>query len=76
MRILFDSKKAEFKSPFGCLVPGQSCTLHIHIPETGDVIAVSSTGKIAVNDKVYKMAHTEQFLAQMLEILETPSVEK
>ena len=34
MRILFDSKKEEFKSPFGCLVPGQSCTLHIHIPET------------------------------------------
>ena len=34
MRILFDSKKAEFKSAFGCLVPGQSCTLHIHIPET------------------------------------------
>ena len=34
MRILFDSKKAELKSPFGCLVPGQSCTLHIHIPET------------------------------------------
>lgn len=50
--------------------------MYIHISETGDVIAVSSTGKIAVNDKIYKMAHTEQFLAQMLEILETPSVEE
>ena len=34
MRILFDSKKEEFKSPFGCLTPGQSCTLCIHIPES------------------------------------------
>ena len=32
MRILFDSKKLEHKSPFGCLVPEQSCTLRIHIP--------------------------------------------
>ena len=32
MRILFDSKKPEFKSPFGTLIPGQECTLHIHIP--------------------------------------------
>ena len=34
MRILFDSKKQEFKAPFGCLMPGQRCTLSIHIPET------------------------------------------
>ena len=34
MRILFDSKQEAFKSPFGCLTPGQRCTLHIHIPET------------------------------------------
>ncbi len=34
MRILFDSKLPEFKTPFGTLIPGQSCTLHIHIPET------------------------------------------
>ena len=32
MRILFDSKKPEFKSPFGTLTPGQMCTLHLHIP--------------------------------------------
>ena len=32
MRILFDSKKPEFKSPFGTLTPGQLCTLHLHIP--------------------------------------------
>ena len=32
MRILFDSKQPTFKSPFGTLTPGQTCTLHIHIP--------------------------------------------
>ena len=32
MRILFDSKKAEFKTPFGCVAPGQTVTLHLHIP--------------------------------------------
>ncbi len=34
MRILFDSKQLAFKDPFGTLVPGQSCTLHIHIPSS------------------------------------------
>ena len=34
MRILFDSKQTQFKSPFGTLVPGQVCTLHIHVPHT------------------------------------------
>jgi len=34
MRILFDSKQPQFKTPFGTLVPEQACTLHIHIPGT------------------------------------------
>lgn len=41
MRILFDSKKAEHKAPFGCLVPGQDCILHIHIPCTVMTSAVA-----------------------------------
>ena len=32
MRILYDSKLPQFKKPFGTLTPGESCTLHIHIP--------------------------------------------
>ena len=32
MRILFDSKLPQYKSPFGTLTPGEVCTLHIHIP--------------------------------------------
>ena len=41
MRILFDSKQPQFKTPFGTLVPGQECTLHIHIPTTVGATAVS-----------------------------------
>ena len=32
MRILFDSQKKEFKTPFGTLSVGQACTLNVHIP--------------------------------------------
>ena len=41
MRILFDSKKESFKTPFGCLTPGETCTLSIHIPSTVKTTAVS-----------------------------------
>lgn len=34
MRILFDSKKAEYKKPFGCIKTGENCTLHIDIPKS------------------------------------------
>ena len=34
MRILFDSKLPQFKTPFGCLKPNEICDLNIHIPAT------------------------------------------
>ena len=34
MRILYDSKNPQFKTPFGTLMPGQTCTIAIHIPST------------------------------------------
>ena len=34
MRILYDSKLPQFKTPFGTLIPGQVCSVHIHIPGT------------------------------------------
>ena len=34
MRILFDSKSLSHKDPFGTLIPGQKCTLQIHVPTT------------------------------------------
>ncbi len=40
MRILFDSKKPIYKTPFGTLTPGQECTLNIHIPSTVQTTAV------------------------------------
>lgn len=41
MRILFDSKLPQFKTPFGCLTPGQDCTLTIHIPASVQTTAVT-----------------------------------
>ena len=32
MRILYDSKQPQFKTPFGTLTPKDTCTMHIHIP--------------------------------------------
>ena len=32
MRILYDSKLPQYKTPFGTLTPGQVCSVHIHIP--------------------------------------------
>ena len=32
MRILFDSKLSQFKTPFGTLLPGQACRLRVDIP--------------------------------------------
>ena len=34
MRILYDSKLPQFKTPFGTLTPGQTCQLTMHIPAT------------------------------------------
>ena len=34
MRILYDSKLPEYKSPFGVLTPGQVCTLRVRVPVT------------------------------------------
>jgi len=41
MRILFDSKQPQFKTPFGCLTPGQVCTLNIHIPAAVQAVNVT-----------------------------------
>ena len=41
MRILFDSKLSQFKTPFGTLTPGQECTLNIHIPSSVQAVNVT-----------------------------------
>jgi len=40
MRILYDSKQPQFKTPFGTLTPGENCILNIHIPTTVQTKAV------------------------------------
>ena len=40
---------------------------------TGNLITVSSTGEIGIDNKTYKMDNAEQFIEQMTEILEKPS---
>ena len=41
MRILYDSKQKDFKTPYGVLKPAQACTLHLHIPATVRTTQVS-----------------------------------
>lgn len=40
---------------------------------TVNLITISSTGKIGIDNKTYKMDNAEQFIEQMAEILEKPS---
>ena len=58
MRILFDSQKEIYKTPFGTLTPNQVCTLHIHIPTsvptTGvECILCRENGEIAFSVPMY-----------------------
>ena len=41
MRILYDSKLPQHKTPFGTLTPDQECTLNIHIPATVQATGVT-----------------------------------
>ena len=41
MRILYDSKKLQHKTPFGPLAANQSCTLTLHVPSTVQATMVS-----------------------------------
>ncbi len=61
MRILFDSKQPQYKTPFGTLEPNQTCTLTIHIPSSVQATRVEciinhEDGSHAMNvDLTYKM---------------------
>ena len=59
MRILYDSKKLQYKDPFGTLTPGKTCTLHIHIPcsvESTRVLCVirQENGSHAMNVELFR----------------------
>ena len=61
MRILFDSKQLMYKDPFGTLVPGQKCTLNIHIPSSVQATAV----ECLINQENGKPALTVPLTYQM-----------
>ena len=48
MRILYNSKDFQYKTPFGCLTPGENCTLHMQIPTT--VLATGVTCVLLYDD--------------------------
>ncbi len=48
MRILYNSRESQFKTPFGTLVPEQTCTLHVHVPLS--VQATSVTCELLYED--------------------------
>lgn len=41
MRILYDSKQSQYKTPFGTLKPDEVCTLDIHIPASVQTTSVT-----------------------------------
>ncbi len=41
LRILYDSAKAEYKSPFGCIREGERCKLSILVPKSTDAKSVN-----------------------------------
>ena len=58
MRILYDSKQAIYKTPFGTLVPDEQCQLSIHIPKTVEATRVTcllkyDSGQEAQNIPLY-----------------------
>ena len=41
MRILFDSRQEQYKAPFGTLRAGNSCVLHMDVPESSSATSVT-----------------------------------
>ena len=63
MRILFDSKQQQFKSPFGTLKLGEVCTLHIHIPvnvHAQQVVCVLCHEDNSVKEEIFMSYETTQ----------------
>lgn len=62
MRILYNSKDQQFKTPFGTLTEGQSCTIRIHIPKACKTV----TSRLIINREngteyaSYSMIRSEQ----------------
>ncbi|MBO5868500.1 MAG: glycoside hydrolase family 13 protein [Oscillospiraceae bacterium] len=55
MRILFDSRKTEYKRPFGCLRPGELCCLQVEIPDTAAAIGAECVICYADGKEAYRV---------------------
>ena len=62
MRILYDSKLPQFKTPFGTLTPGQKCTLQVHVPSS--VQATHITLNLLYQDNMPAQSSQLQLLEQ------------
>ena len=73
-------EKYDYRRTFGTLFTDGSLTdlgekalnICVHDDNLSDtsIIIVTSTGKIAINDKIYSMEDAEQFIKQIIEIVE------
>ena len=66
MRILYNSKLSQFKTPFGTLRPGETCTMHIQIPCSCQTVHVEvrllrEDGKPYLNVPMTKTTATELY---------------
>lgn len=66
MKIFYDSKRAEYKTPFGCIRQEEPCTLHIKIPrevETNEVCVVleCDSGRFYKNFEMLKVSEDLDF---------------
>ncbi len=59
MRILFDSKQPQFKSPFGCITPGEACRLNIHVPDTAMATGVQCVICYENGQEAFRMNMTQ-----------------
>ena len=61
MRILYDSKKTIHKDPFGTLVPNETCTLNIHVPQSVGATSVECLIRLdgTLEEQVIHMTATE-----------------
>ena len=56
MRILFNSKDTYYKTPFGCVTPGEKCTLRLKIP-----LSVGATAAaVVINEEEFPMEKAGQ----------------
>lgn len=68
MRILYNSRKTQFKTPFGTVRTGQSCVLHIYLPKDCGATGVRLMLENCENEPVAEYAFSPESQAEAYEI--------